>query len=61
MWGELLTTPINKNNMESMAALELKRQEMFEEAKYLNEMRADLDARTQEYEKRISSERKRAS
>ena len=61
MWGEFLTTPINENNVESMAVLEQKRQEMFEEAKYLNEMRADLDARTQEYEKRISSDRKRAS
>ena len=57
MWGELLTTPINENNVESIAALEQKRQEMFEEAKPLNKMRPDLDARTHEYEKRISSDR----
>ena len=44
-----------------MAALEQKRQEMFAEAKFLNEMRANLEARTQEYENRISSDRKRAS
>ena len=34
---------------------------MFAEAKFLNEMRANLDARTQEYEKRISSYRGWAS
>ena len=61
MWGDLLTTPINEANVDSLAALEKKRQEMFAEAKFLNEMRADLDVRTQEYEKRIASERKRAS
>ena len=54
MWGDFLTTAINKANVESLATLEQKRQEMFAEAKFLNEMRADLDARTQEYEKRIS-------
>lgn len=61
MWGDFLTTPINEANVESLAALEQKRQEMFAEAKFLNEMRADLDARTQEYEKRISSDCKQAS